>query len=302
MIASGLYLTAHKTVEYCSNTIRIVNRKVTPKMSISNYSQGNSTTLERLSSRSNAVSSDSSAKKQTLVFLDRSLKNVMMLVNGVQADVEAILLDLEQDGIKQITQILTRYPAVKSVHLVAHGSSVRLKLGSTELNLDNIDDYAELLKNWSNRIGRASLLIYGCEVAADTTGIDFLGRLHQFTQANIAASTTKVGSSKQGGRWQPDYQIGQVTNELAFLPFVQENYFDVFANYNEGTSGDISDDPSNPLVLQLGTGVIFLRATSFAGDVEYVTVNVPERFQLDSLKLASYISTDELLNRQHLSL
>lgn len=263
-------------------------------MPISNYSQGSSITLERLSSRSNAVSSDSSAKKQTLVFLDRSLKDVMMLVNGVQADVEAILLDPEQDGIKQITQILTQYPAVKSVHLVAHGSSGSLKLGSTELNLDNIDDYAEQLKNWSNRINGASLLIYGCEVAAGETGIDFLEQLHHFTQANIAASTAKVGSFEQGGRWQLDYQIGQVTDELVFLPFVQENYSGVFANYNESVSGDISDNPAAPLVLQLGTGVNSLRATSSAGDIEYVTVNVPNGFQLDSLNLASYISTDDV--------
>jgi hypothetical protein len=287
-------LTGHKTVEYCSNTIRIVNRKVTPKMPISNYSQGSSITLERLSSRSNAVSSDSSTKKQKLVFLDQSLKDVMMLVNGVQADVEAILLDPEQDGIKQITHILTQYPAVKSVHLIAHGSSGSLKLGSTELNLDNINDYAEQLKDWSKSMGGASLLIYGCEVAAGEKGINFLEQLHHLTQANLAASTAKVGSSEQGGRWQLDYQIGQITDGLAFLPFVQENYSGVFANYDEGVSGDISDDPGAPLVLQLGTGANSLRATSSAGDLEYVTVNIPEGFQLDSLNLASYNSTDDV--------
>ncbi|GFE67445.1 hypothetical protein CFPU101_00550 [Chroococcus sp. FPU101] len=250
--------------------------------------------VERLSSDHKLVSSDFEAKKQTLVFIDQSVKDFMMLMSGIQADVEARLITASEDGIQQITQILSQSTSVKNVHLIAHGSSGSLKLGCTELNIDNIEEYAEQLKNWSNSIGGASLLIYGCEVAATLTGIRFLERLHQLTKASITASTQKVGSSEQGGRWQLDYQIGQVSSELTFLPFIKDHYSGVFANYNENVNGDISDDPENPLFLQLAAGVNSLRATSSAGDIEYVTVNIPAGFQLESIILASYNSTDDI--------
>lgn len=65
-------------------------------------------------------------------------------------------------------------------------------------------------------------------------------------------------------------------------------------NYNETTNGDISGDPASPLALDLAEGVNSLQATSAAGDIEYVTVTVPEGSQLDSVELASYTSEDEI--------
>lgn len=64
--------------------------------------------------------------------------------------------------------------------------------------------------------------------------------------------------------------------------------------YNEAINGDISGDPNRPLALELTAGDNILRATSAAGDLEYVTVTVPEGFQLDSVELTSYASEDAI--------
>uniref|UniRef100_UPI00056A65F6 Ig-like domain-containing protein n=2 Tax=Crocosphaera watsonii TaxID=263511 RepID=UPI00056A65F6 len=60
--------------------------------------------------------------------------------------------------------------------------------------------------------------------------------------------------------------------------------------YDEAVSGDISGDPNNPLLLPLTEGTTTLSATTGGGisDQEYVTVTIPEGFQLDSLVLASF--------------
>jgi hypothetical protein len=58
--------------------------------------------------------------------------------------------------------------------------------------------------------------------------------------------------------------------------------------YDEAVSGDISDDPANPLELPLTEGTTTLSATTEDGDQEYVTVTVPEGFQLDTLVLESF--------------
>ena len=58
--------------------------------------------------------------------------------------------------------------------------------------------------------------------------------------------------------------------------------------YDEAVSGDISNDPMNPLELPLTEGTTTLSATTEDGDQEYVTVTVPEGFQLDTLVLESF--------------
>ena len=58
--------------------------------------------------------------------------------------------------------------------------------------------------------------------------------------------------------------------------------------YDEAVSGDISNEPTNPLALTLAEGATTLSATTEDGDREYVTVTIPEGFQLDSLVLESY--------------
>ncbi|EAW36003.1 hypothetical protein L8106_22446 [Lyngbya sp. PCC 8106] len=58
--------------------------------------------------------------------------------------------------------------------------------------------------------------------------------------------------------------------------------------YDEAVSGDISTDPNNPLELPLSEGITPLSATTSDGDQEYVTVTIPEGFQLDTLVLESF--------------
>ncbi|WP_413160456.1 PPC domain-containing protein [Capilliphycus salinus ALCB114379] len=65
--------------------------------------------------------------------------------------------------------------------------------------------------------------------------------------------------------------------------------------YDEAVDGDISGDRNAPTMLELEQGVNSLTATSVAGDIEYVTLTVPEGLQLDSVDVASYASdTDDI--------
>ena len=58
--------------------------------------------------------------------------------------------------------------------------------------------------------------------------------------------------------------------------------------YDEAVEGDISNDPSSPSELSLSEGTTTLSATTSDGDQEYVTVNVPEGFQLDTVVLDAF--------------
>ncbi|MEM6401188.1 MAG: DVUA0089 family protein [Cyanobacteria bacterium P01_D01_bin.116] len=64
------------------------------------------------------------------------------------------------------------------------------------------------------------------------------------------------------------------------------------SNYDEAVNGDISNNPENPLQLSLSEGANRVTATTGDRDQEYVTVTVPEGFQLNSVVLESYNPND----------
>lgn len=58
-------------------------------------------------------------------------------------------------------------------------------------------------------------------------------------------------------------------------------------SYDEAVDGDISNDPENPSELLLSPGTTTLSASTGNEDIEYLTVVIPDSFQLDSLVLES---------------
>ncbi|MEM7769906.1 MAG: DUF4347 domain-containing protein [Cyanobacteria bacterium P01_A01_bin.37] len=158
---------------------------------------------------------------QAIAIFDPSVENYQQLIAGLHSHITPYILDAKQDGIQQITQILQnsstecsrRSPKSKiqnlEVHLISHGSPGTLYLGNTELSLSTLDRYTEELKAWFNPKSElqnptSELLLYGCNVAAGDAGEEFITKLHKLTGAEIAASTTPVGSSMLGGNWEFD--------------------------------------------------------------------------------------------------
>ena len=64
------------------------------------------------------------------------------------------------------------------------------------------------------------------------------------------------------------------------------------SSYNEGSQGDLSGDRTAPSTFTLTPGQNRLTATSVRGDREYVTLAVPQGYQLEHLIVASYVSSD----------
>ncbi|MGQ4650059.1 DUF4347 domain-containing protein [Lyngbya aestuarii] len=167
-----------------------------------------------------------SNKVATVVFIDAGVENYQQLVNGVISTAEVFVLDAAADGIEQISQVLQQRQDVGTVHLISHGAPGRLYLGNTQLSLDTFNRYATQLQQWNV----VNLLLYGCNVAAGDAGEEFLAKLHNLTQANIAASASKIGHADLGGNWNLDVEIGAVNTSVAFTPTLQTTYAGVFAN------------------------------------------------------------------------
>ena len=169
---------------------------------------------------------------KTLVIIDPDVSNPQELAAGVILGVTVRILDPWRDRITQITEILQEYPNLETLHLVSLGSPGCLNLGNSQLNLDTLPEYAAEISTWFSSPS-PSLLLYGCNVAQDDAGREFIIKLQQLTHAQIQASSTKVGNHELGGNWQLDVAIIErnsfSSSAIAFNSETQKNYTGIFA-------------------------------------------------------------------------
>jgi hypothetical protein len=181
--------------------------------------------------------------KHSIVIIDSGIDDHEILAQGILPTAQVVILNQHQDGIFQISAILSKHP-VASIQLIAHGSPGSLQLGNSQLNLDSLQIYHQQLQQWT----ASEILIYGCEVAAGGRGQAFIQLLHQITGANIAASTKKIGNRQHGGSWELEVNIGEISTTLALKPEVKEAYPGVLVNFDPATNLPVGTNPRSVTV------------------------------------------------------
>jgi Ca2+-binding RTX toxin-like protein len=187
---------------------------------------------------------------KSLVFIDSNLKEYQFLADGVHQNAEVIILDIARNGIEQINEAIQNFASrqglIEAIQIFSHGSPGSLQLGNSFLNSDNLESYRQILSSWKNALtNKANILLYGCQVAADT-GAEFVGKLQQIIGVNIAASVNLTGSSKLGGNWDLEFTTGEILVPIALTEIAQENYPGVLAtltvtNSNDGGAGSLRE-------------------------------------------------------------
>lgn len=175
-------------------------------------------------------------ERDKLVFIDSGLKNYPFLVSGAIPSATTIVLDADQDGVTQITEVLHTRTASSDIYLVAHGAPGCLYLGNTRLNLETLEYYSPQLQQWfqstpterfalhpefSSVVARQvsqtpKLFLYACNVAAGDAGTEFLEKLHNLLGVAIAASTSRIGTAALGGKWELDVLMGPFSPTFHF--------------------------------------------------------------------------------------
>ncbi len=202
---------------------------------------------ERLTTPMNTLS-----RTSQIVFIDSNVDGYCDLANNILTDIDVVVLDRRQSGLREITRVLSQYTDLRSIHLVAHGEPGAIYLGTTKLDGKTVDRYAEDLRRWVKALGsQAEILLYGCQSAAGEIGRQFLQHLHQLTDASIAASTQIVGR----GQWNFDRVIGQLTTPLPFTAKTLATYPGTFTPENAlyATGGT---DNEQLFVVDLDTGAL----------------------------------------------
>lgn len=167
-----------------------------------------------------------SIQYEQIVFIDSTVEDYQTLIDNLAQPTDVVvILDSQHDGVIQITNYLNQHDSLDAIHIVSHGDAGKLFLGNTELNQNTLSQYADILTGWNNFLKEdADILLYGCNVAADLSGTEFVNKLSDYTQADILASNDKTGNSKLDGDWDLEYAVGKVEAELIFNSEIETEY------------------------------------------------------------------------------
>ncbi|MEH2317470.1 DUF4347 domain-containing protein [Nostoc sp.] len=182
-----------------------------------------------------------------LVFIDSQVENYQSLVAGVLPNTTVIVLDADQNGIEQISQVLATHGVINSLHIVSHGAPGQVYLGNSQLSYETLDRYAWQLMDWANVLSAdTQLLLYGCKIGQTEEGKAFLQRLSELTGAVVAASEHLTGSTALGGDWELEVSTGAIVPALAFQPEVMAAYASVLGvvvlDTSFNTTGKVTTD------------------------------------------------------------
>ena len=169
----------------------------------------------------------------TLLFIDSHVDNYLSLIQGACPEAEVIVLDPNQDGVRQISQVLAERQEIESLQILSHGSEASLQLGSSYLAAANLEQSLEEVRHWGKALAKnADVLLYGCNLAAGRWGKAFVRQLSLGIGATVAASENLTGSKDLGGDWDLGFCTGKVKSSVAIAPAVLAAYPATLQNFN----------------------------------------------------------------------
>ena len=197
----------------------------------------------------NTIQNQPGAINQTLelVFIDSSVSNFEQLAadlrNAASADpgrkLELVALDNSKDGIAQITSALLRYRGVDGIHIVSHGGTGQVQIGSTWLSMNNLDTYRNAISAWQYSLSEdADILFYGCNLAGSDEGQQLLNEISTLTNCDAAASDDATGGTARNADWDLEYQVGSITTDVAFSNQFQADANFILATYTVTNTND----------------------------------------------------------------
>jgi uncharacterized delta-60 repeat protein len=161
----------------------------------------------------------SSLYNNVLVVFDRHLESLNILQAALLPGTISYTIESNQDAIDQITTLLAQTGA-KKLAIVAHGAAGIINIGVNPIDLAQLQTRTPLLQEWCLE----EIALYSCEVAKGDRGQQFISQLGTITGAKIAASATKVGSSKLDGNWNLTDDTGKIAANLVFQPEIIATY------------------------------------------------------------------------------
>lgn len=163
--------------------------------------------------------------QRQLVIIDEDVRDQGQLLSQIMAqsdsgvEVRFLTSSNGRNGIEQIADMLSGENAQYSaVHILSHGEAGKVQLGGEWLDADDLRESANVVSDWQNGLSEhADILFYGCDLASNESGLEFIATLSGLTSSDVAGSDDLTGSKLLGGDWDLEVSVGVV--ETASLVF-----------------------------------------------------------------------------------
>ena len=169
-----------------------------------------------------------------LVVIDARVADYQSLLADLPANVTVRVIGSDESGLAVIGEALANGQGGQgfdAVHIVSHGTSGSLTLGSDTVNADTLSARQSDVQGWATHLGAdADILLYGCDVAEGAAGTAFLEQLARLTGADIAASSDSTGAAGKGGDWELEHQTGSIESGMVFHQAALDSYDALLAN------------------------------------------------------------------------
>ena len=107
----------------------------------------------------------------SLVFIDPGIEDYSTLATRLLPGCYGVVLSATEDGVSQISRVLSGFRQVFNLHIVAHGDVGSLALGSTKLSNASLGGYLDQLASWSDFLDRrGQICLYSCRTAPEKAG------------------------------------------------------------------------------------------------------------------------------------
>ncbi|OSQ42161.1 hypothetical protein TALK_21790, partial [Thalassospira alkalitolerans] len=157
-----------------------------------------------------AVDPSQNGGRKEVAFVDSSLADWDVLVAGIGAGIEIVLLDGNSDGLRQIATWAAQNDGFDAIHILSHGSEGQVHLGSFTLDTATATTRSNDLAALGAALGvDGDVMLYGCDVAGGS-GAALIDALANATGADVAASTDMTGAQSLGGDWQLEHTTGVI--------------------------------------------------------------------------------------------
>jgi VCBS repeat-containing protein len=148
--------------------------------------------------------------RHEIYFVDASLPDRAQLTSQLPDQAVIVYLDSNRDGLAQISTALQGKSDIDAIHLITHGTSGTLLVGSSQLDAQSIQgEYQAILNEIGSHLAvDGDVLVYGCDLAAGDAGKETLGALAFALSADTAGSENATGAGD--GDWVLEAHVGTI--------------------------------------------------------------------------------------------
>ena len=155
----------------------------------------------------------------SVVFIDSRVANPEIIAQHVAPGSEVVYLNDQTDGLDQIAAYLAGHHDVASIHILSHGTSGDLLLGSTDITNDTLLSHrADLAAIGAALRPGGDILIYGCNVGGGIVGDQLVNTIAKLTGDDVAASIDATGAAARGGNWVLEKTAGTIETVTIAAP------------------------------------------------------------------------------------